>query len=440
MIAGSALVLAGLGAALYFNPAGNRPGKPLKKEASANVASTSDAVSNPDHESVPGHTRKTSRPADPITLKLVPEGARIVIHLRPAELWQPGGSAEEFRACLGPLGTWLENVIKTRCLVEPSRIEEVLFALIPVSRDAFETAFVVRTTADFKKSELIDKDLGELIDQPRQHYLGRERAWLIFDARTFAGAPRSMVQSLLESASGAPVTSEGIEALLPQTDRKQHFTLLCDLEDLRLGAGTIAPDNAQNLLEGIVDFFGDYVETIAWSVHLGDAERETDLVSDLLVRNRSSRSAPKLQEDLTKKLKELPERVLSLIYQTNPRAIGERKIVGRFPIMTKVVERSAQIASSQRLVTMQIELPERAGSNLALGALLTWNQTTLPDFGKSSSAPAGTQSAETKLPDKIADRLKKRISVDFRREFMYTAIESTLKARPESKSHSTGRG
>ena len=86
-------------------------------------------------------------------------------------------SAEEVRACLGPLGVWLESTIKSRCLLEPADIDEVLFALIPISREAFDVAVVVRSKNDLKRSELIDKFDGELVDKPRLHYVGAERAW-----------------------------------------------------------------------------------------------------------------------------------------------------------------------------------------------------------------------------------------------------------------------
>jgi hypothetical protein len=365
---------------------------------------------------------KEASKVEPISLVLIPEGARIVIHLRPADLWQTGGSAEEFRACLGPVGVWLENTIKTRCLLDPAKIEEVLFALIPISRDEFDVAYVVRTKSDMKKSELIDKFDGELIDQPRQHYIGPERAWLILDARTFASAPKGMADSFVQSAGGASVTSEGIQALLAKTDRKKHFTLLCELEDVRLGSKNLAPDNAQKLLEGILDFLGDDVETIAWSLHLGDAESSKNLVSDLLVRNRLTRSPPKLEADLKKKLAGLPAEVLNIAQKTDPKKIGDKKIVGRYPAMTKVVQELTHFNNSHRLVTMQVELPERAGPNLALGTLLAWNQTTLPDYGKTKSAPASPATVETKLPDKFAERLKKKITVEFRRTPLEDAI------------------
>ncbi len=79
--------------------------------------------------------------------------------------------------------------------------------------------------------------------------------------------------------------------------------------------------------------------------------------------------------------------------------------------------------NSHRLVSMNVELPERAGPNLALGTLLTWNQTTLADYGQKSRAPTNSGD-EPKLPDKIADRLKKKITVDYRRTPLQDAIAS----------------
>jgi hypothetical protein len=378
-----------------------------------------------DEEEAPRVTEeaeKNRQAPEPIALTPVPEGARIVIHIRPADLWQTGGSAEEFRACLGPLGVWLENTIKARCFMEPSKIEEVLFALIPVSRDEFDLAYVVRTKNDMKRSELIEKFDGELIDQPRPHYVGPQRAWMFLDTRTFAGAPKSMVESFVQAVGGTAVTSDGIQALLPKTDRKKHFTLLCELEDVRLGMINLAPDNAQKLVEGVLDFLGDDVETIAWSLHLGDAQSTRNLTSSLLVRNRLSRSPPKLEADLKKKLTGLPEEILNIARKTDPKKIGEKKIVGRYPAMMKVVQELTHFNNSHRLVTMEVELPERAGPNLAVGTLFAWNQTTLPDYGKTPSAPAVPVAGGEKLPDKIADRLKKKITVEYRRTRLEDAI------------------
>jgi len=429
MISGGAvLALLVIGLGLYFGLSRNRPPKVLAKAIRSQPAD-SGAEANETVQSAKkaGSAQDKSKdvPADPITLALVPEGARILIHLRPAELWQPGGSAEEVRACLGPLGVWLENTIKVRCLMEPAEIDEVLFALIPISRDEFDVAVVVRSSHDLKRSALIDKFDGALVDKPFMHYVGKERAWLVFDNRTFASAPRNLAKELAESAESPSVTSDGIQAVLSMTDRKRQFTIVCDLEDVRLGINTLVPERARNLLEGIVDFFGEDVESLCWCLNLGDIEGGHDLRSEVFVRNKLSRSATKLQADLKQKLARLPAEILELVYMTHPRKIGEKKVIGRFPIMTKIVERSTQFDTAHRLVSMNVELPERAGPNLALATLLTWNQTRLPDFGSSSktAAPA-VAAAQANLPEKIADRLKKKITVEFRREFMYKALEA----------------
>lgn len=422
-IAALAVVLVtGAGVAYFLGSA--RPPKKAGKQA-ATVARTEKTAAEDeasgDANGAP-NTSGRSKPGEPITLQFVPEGARIIVHLRPAELWRTGSSVEEFRACLGPLGIWLENGIKKSCLLEPAKIEEVLFALIPASREEFDVAAVVRSTANLKKSELIEKFDGALVDSPKPHYEGKERAWYVHDARTFASAPKSMAAAMIEAAEGSAISSDGVLALLPRTDRKKHFTLVCELEDVRLGAKSLAPENAQNLVEGLLDFFGDDVETVAWSLQLGEGAEGSWLSSEILARNRLSRAVPKLEADFKKKVAQLPKEILDLVYKTHPKKIGEKKIVGRFPAMTKVVERSARFETAKRLVAMRIELPERAGPNLALGTLLTWDQTTRPDFGQ-SSAPAATIAAKPNLPEKIADRLKLKVSVEYRADFLYTALD-----------------
>ena len=424
---GAALAVVLIGLGLFFGLSKNQPPKLLAKKTASRPTDSQPAAGDDELDETIESSKSTAgaknkdKPGDPITLALVPDGARILIHLRPADLWQ-AGSAEEVRACLGPLGVWLETTIKNRCLLEPAMIDEVLFSLIPISRDAFDVAVVVHCKNDLKRSELIDKFDGELVDKPREHYVGKERAWLVFDNRTFASAPKSMAQSLAESADAPSVTSDGIQAVLSMTDRKRHFAIVCDLEDVRLGVNTLAPENARRFLEGVVDFFGDDVESLCWSLNLGDSEGANNLRSEVFVRNKLSRSPPKLQADLKKKLSQLPAEMLELVRLTHPKKIGEKKVVGRFPIMTKIVERSAKFDNAHRLVSMKVELPERAGPNLALGTLLTWNQTTLPDFG-TSSKPAAPVVAQTNLPEKIADRLKKKITVEYKRDFMYKAIE-----------------
>jgi hypothetical protein len=420
----AAAVALAVGLGLYASSS-KLPHKIARKGALPAAGAKSANEDETEVDDAKGSGGASEKPGEPIALNLVPDGAGIIIHLRPAELWQADESAEEFRACLGPLGVWIEGVIKERCLMEPANVEQALFALIPSGRDTFEVAVVVHSKADLKRSDLISKFDGELVDQPKPHYVGKERAWIIGGSRTFASAPAAppeMVQSMVESTETPSATSDGIQALLSMTDRKRHFTLICNLEAVRLGTRTLAPENAQKFLEAIVDFFGDDVDAVCWTLQLGDASGANPMKSQVLVRNRLSRAPAKLQGDLKKKLAQLPDEVLELVKMTHPKKIGEKKLIGRYPIMTKIVEQLTRFDTGHRLVSMKVELPERAGPNLALGTLLTWHQTTLPGFGSAPTAPV-VAAAKSALPDKVADRLKKKITVDFRREFMYKAME-----------------
>ncbi len=103
----SAAGLAALAIAMYVGFAGGHSTRHAKKKGAGHVAKVQADEEDDDVEGAAGD-EKNAR-VEPIALTLVPEGARIIIHLRPADLWQSGGTAEEFRACLGPVGVWLEN-------------------------------------------------------------------------------------------------------------------------------------------------------------------------------------------------------------------------------------------------------------------------------------------------------------------------------------------
>jgi hypothetical protein len=59
-------------------------------------------------------------------------------------------------------------------------------------------------------------------------------------------------------------------------------------------------------------------------------------------------------------------------------------------------------------------MPDRAAPNLALGSLLAWDESTRTDFNRVRST-APTPGPSSNLPTSIAERLKLKIDVDFRR-------------------------
>jgi hypothetical protein len=366
---------------------------------------------------------------EPITLQFVPAGARIIVNLRPAELWQAGALGEEFRYCLGPLGEWTEAKIKELCLYEPAQIEEALICLILGPKGVPpQTAVVVRLVAEEKKSALVQKFAGQPDDQfGYPVYMADERAFLIHDLKTFAAVPKNLASEMVDALAQGGPTADGIQQLLPETDRRRHVTLIFEPADARLHQDVLVPPLVAPLLNRALDWLNeDDVETVAWCLHLSDP-----FYSEVLLRNRQVIRPPQLERDLRKKLNALPEDLHLVLEQyMHPAKMksGHRKIIGRFPAMLKAFSAATLTGVADRHVQLATMLPERAAPNLALGALLTWDESTRTDFTK--SAPSQT-AAPAKPKEKIAERLKKVIDIDFRRTplqeaFAYIAEETKV--------------
>jgi hypothetical protein len=185
---------------------------------------------------------------------------------------------------------------------------------------------------------------------------------------------------------------------------------------VRIDAPIVAPQKAQGFLNAALDWFGDDIEDVAWSFHLGEK-----FYSQLLLRNRLMAPPPRLERSIAKQLESTPRDILSLIQHMNPQQVGPRKVIGRVPAMAKTYALQTALATGPRMVSMVTALPERAAPNLALGTLLAWDESTRTDFSK---GPVSTQPAkQPALPDTIAARLKLKIDVDFRNEPLHQAID-----------------
>lgn len=347
----------------------------------------------------------------PIRLLYVPAGTRILIHLRPAELWAPGSQGEEFRACLGPVGIWAEQIIKEICLTGPAQIQELTFCLILGSPGAPpEYAAVIRTTEPFKRSELIAQLDGQRLDDYSfPVYSGEKYSSMIVDDHTYVIGPPGNLRAaeMAEAREYQSSTSPGIESVLKQTDRDRHLTIVFDPDEVRRQQDVLLPEKAHPFINEFLDWIGEDVETVAWSMHLGS----DDFYSEWTFRNSTMIRPGKLAINLKEQLDALPEEMLESVQKMNPGTVGSRKVIGRFPAMLKAFSMANQEQSGERYAQLVSNLPERAAPNLALASLLTWDESTRTDFSvKAKPRPTGPQ-----LPDKVVDRLKMKLEVDFKR-------------------------
>ena len=377
-------------------------------EKDPNAGSDESAIVSPTH-------------GKPISLRYVPSGARILINLHPSALWTSGGRMEEFRSCCGPLATWIEKELKTLCLDDPSKIEELLIALIPSEKgQPPEVSAVVHLAKPLKRSQLLERFKGRTQQENPRHtyFLDQKHIYLLVDDRTYAIGPRLMEAEFLLAADNDLPPVEALDRLLQRSDRDRHITIAFETVSVQLDAPFLVPPAAQPLLQGVLDWFGGDVVSGVWSLHLAP-----DFHSEILLRNKSDKNPERLHRQLYKKMDGLPREVLALVEPLQPATLGTRKVVGRFPAMTSAFALSTRMEHDDRLVALRTQLPERAAPNLALGAMLTMDEfnrvkSAAPRDPKAPTAPTAPEPTLS-----IAQRLSKKIDVDFRNHPLYQALD-----------------
>lgn len=349
-----------------------------------------------------------ARRGEPIRLFMVPSGVNVVIHLRPAQLWSEDPIWQELRYSLTEdLTNWIAAQLKQVCRRDPQQIEE---CLISIRLGAIGTeptiASVVHLSEEAKLSDLIEEFAGEPLSEdggPRIN-VASPWAYLVKDTKTFAIVPeqdRFDLPNVITVPN--PDASEGVYRLLDLTDRTRPFTVLFEVDDVKRHEGWLFSERTLPVFRQLLNWFGDDVETVGWSVDL----QGESAVSEILLRNRSVANSNRLAGDTLRRLESLPRELQSACLKMHPATQGFQAIIGRFPAMIEAYRQATIPSTDTRHVRLTTVLPRKAAPNLALGTLLAWDQSTHTDF---SSAAPGTAiaaaSATVNVPDKVEDRLK----------------------------------
>ena len=347
----------------------------------------------------------------PIELQYIPFGTQIVLNLHPAELWQAESLGQELLYCVPPIAKLIETTLNDLFQRKPEEVEELLICLIPGMRGSWpDIAAVVHLVEDQKRSQLIEQ-LGERIDTYAQPvYIKGERAYMIIDPQTLVVGPRSQAQEMVQAITERN-PAEQLDPLLPLTDRSRHITVLFTPLTLSLQE-TWFPENVRPFVKNGLEWLGEQTEAVSWSIHL----TEPLFYSEILLgvkRPVAKNAAKKLEQEFTDKLAELAGKLVPQFQQMNPQEQGKRMIIGRVPAMAEVFALATVSQVGPQHVQLVTALPDRAAPNLAVGTFLAWDESTRTDFSKERVkrviVPTST------LPESIADRLKMKIDVDFRR-------------------------
>ncbi len=285
-----------------------------------------------------------------------------------------------------------------------------------------EVAARVKLTAPKKRTEFLDLFGGQPHAEYEGLYESGERALFVEkDHQTFAVAPVRMAKELASARKQTPVANPGIESIVVHTDKERHVTLIFQPFDVRVHQGMLVAENVRPMLNRFLDWLNvDDVDTVAWTMHLGDEQFYSQFLLRPSSQVNSQWTPTQLEKSVREKLSVLPKDLYASIQMMAPKQLGFRKIIGRFPAMMQVFSVSTLGGVDNGMAQFTTVLPAKAAPNLALGTLLAWDESTRTDFTK---APPKTQSEEPKLPDLIVDRLKLPMDVDFRRRPLKDAFD-----------------
>lgn len=360
----------------------------------------------------------------PIQLLMVPGGINFLMHLRPADLWSDEYSDRELRASLtDDVTNWIAAQLKEICRREPTEIEEAVIGILlgPRGTDP-EVCAVVRLKEPARMSALLDEFKGtylyDITEKPQLRLIvDGKYGYLIHDERTIAICPERYAAEL-EHWTQSPnhEVSEGMGRLLEQTDRKRLFTVVGQVEDMRIHLDRLFPEASQPVMEHLLDWIGEDIETVAWSVHT-----KPYFHSEILLDPKTTSNVPRVQDRMRTQLKELPITMWKQVaLKMQPQEMRFRQFIGRLPAMLEAYQRSTVMSRGNRYLKLTTVLPAKAAPNLALATLFTLNEAARTDFAAEPVMVAAAQAQ--KLPETVAERM--RIPVDA--EFSRTPLEPAL--------------
>jgi hypothetical protein len=389
----------------------------------APVASAPEAVvlDQSNEDTKPAFATDSPTQGEPIRLFMVPSGARLLVHLRPADLWSDEALYVELRASLTQnLITAIESTLRGITGCAPQELEEVLLAWILGARGTEpRIAAVVHLAHEERLADVIREFGGQPADAaaPPTVLLQGDRAVLIRDRWTLAFAPRELAAEMAEWCDlPNHNTSDGVLALLEQTDRQRLLTVVFDPSEVQRHRDDLFAASVRDVAGLVTSWFAEHAETVAWSIHTGDA-----FFSEILLRPRSVYSSSTTLEHLTAKLEEVPAQMVAGVRQLNPQRVGFRRLIGRFPAMLEVSRRATASGIGERTVRLTTALPTKAGPNLALAAVLTWDEWTGRHLG-SAPDPEAAPTESGAAPRTVAERLRLPVDAEFTRTPLHEAI------------------
>ena len=363
-----------------------------------------------------------------IPLHMLVGANNILIHLHPDRIWGSERAAQELKASLtGDVVAWLETTIKKVTRRNPDQIEELLIGISIVSKvEPPQISTVFRLKAPEKRSALVLEFNGEEVSGKDKPLVMSKDGFAshVKDDRTIAICPANLGIDLSDAAEKPlDCVTDGIQTLLKSSDRDRTVSLFLDVTDVLTYSDQLFEPSARPAVTKVLEWFGSDAETVSWSLNLGNTFH-----SEVRVRPKGSHagngkiSTPDtLKEEYVRRFPTAIESdLVNAARMMHPSRSGFRQIIGRFPAMMEAFRQATIIQPGPTYLTMTTVLPAKAGPNLALGTILTWDESTRTNF--SSSTATSVADTGTDLPKTVMGRLKQVFEIEFSRKPLQEAF------------------
>lgn len=354
-----------------------------------------------------------------ISLKMLPAGVTIFVHLHPQLMYQDSEQMKTFRESLGPILPWLESKTKSLCQFDIQDIESVTYGIIPGPEGIVpDFAAVVHLKNEVSRVDIIKRMGGEPQSGTQgEVYVNEKFAWMLPDTKTFAICPKKYAEDLWLFRSKPAFMLDDIQKLLFYSDSDRFATFFFHREDLKRHIQTLFPVAIQPAAEVVVNWFNDEIVTVLWSVHLDEV-----LFSEIKLKTGNTVLGSNYEKELNAQIDSLPHELMSAVRKMQPALQGPARLIGRFPAMMDSVNRSTVTKNDRKIVTIKTLLPKVAAPNLALAGRFTSLEVGKP-VQLMAQAPTQPKPKTIALPNTLLERLDVKIDVEFNR----TPLEDALK-------------
>lgn len=344
---------------------------------------------------------------DEIDMKYLPGGASMVFHIRPKEIHESISGKEVLKA-IGPVKQWFDGWLQAHIGTFPlEQVEELTVAVYAHSKVEDPTvAAVFRFSGPLQRSDLIKAISGDKISDLPEIYVNSEHAYMVQEDNRCLAICDNDEDTIadLKDSTGVPLAAYApVESMILETDRRRHFTAVFRPGDLVTFRDQLFDPSLVPLATHLVDWLGGTeIDSAVWSVHL-----ERRLYSDLKLKPLTTANGvftkPSiLHRDIRDNYDGLAIRLYTMAKgYMNPKTVGRRKLIGRFPAMMKAYALGTLGGASDGYLQMTTVIDnQNAAPNIAAAAIYTWDEARGTDFSKKVEVPTDTG------PVLVAERLK----------------------------------